>query len=138
VPLVVPTTGAVEFLELLRGPLNAKGPRIQLYQNDIVPSSATVFADFVPCNFDGYPGDTIINFPDPAFSNFDGQAEIDAPPVAWTCTGDSAPQRVFGYYVFLAAGPVLLWAQRFDGRTFMRSAGDFLSFAPILQASSIY
>lgn len=137
-PLIIPTAGAVKLLDELRPGLNAGGPQLALYQNDITPGPDTVFADFQPCNFEGYGGAQTLTFPDAAIPTADGAAVISAQPVVFTCTGPAVPQRVFGYFVYYNVGPTLLWAERLQQRLFMRNDGDFFAFSPTLNARSLY
>lgn len=96
---------------------------VALFQNDFIPTDASVLADFTEANFVGYAPQSI-NTPNPAFLNGGLAAEVDADLVTFTQTG-GAPQRVYGYFVYDPA-LVVVCAQRFPASILMTGAGASL------------
>jgi len=80
------------------GPLTA-----HLYQNDYVPSPASVLADFTEADFDGYADVDLTLLVGP-YLNPQGQPEIQNASVTWAMTGTTTPNTIFGYYFTTLAG----------------------------------
>jgi len=101
-----------------------------LFQNNLVPTPATVIGDLTPCNFDGYAplakdaaspsvatdpatGDKIVRIPDPAGG------------WTWLTTGvTNLPQTVYGYALTDGTGADLYGVTLFDTPVVLTGAGQ--------------
>lgn len=100
----------VDYLVRLLDPVY----RIDLYDNDVVPTVDSVWADFDIASFAGYaPQD--ITFGTPFWDAVLQKAVTDASVAFFAPSSDlGSPYTIYGYKIWAAGGAHLLHAQRFD------------------------
>ena len=133
--LVVPQGGNIALLELLRASWAAAKPVLVLYRNDVSPSLTSTLADFEPSTFPGAIPHNL-DFGAAAIDATD-HAYLEASILTYVSLADPVePERVFGCYVTDSTGLILLWAERFPRRLWIRKAGQEFSILPKFGALS--
>jgi hypothetical protein len=141
--LVVPWVGEVAFASQIQAALAALIAavklKVKLYKNNFSPVGATVPADFTEADFTGYAAQNVPPLT-PVFLNDSNQAEFDATAInIWTATDAVSPNTIYGYYVEdTTAGPVLLWAEKFDTPVDMTTGGKTLILLLRLVLASMF
>lgn len=108
---VFPDEGERWLLGLVKAHLDGSLASLHLFKNDVDPDGDTVQSDLVECDFDGYasinltPWSTVITVAGKAFT----QAQL----AIFLCTGGSAPNDVYGYYVLDNTATFVIAAERF-------------------------
>lgn len=127
--LVVPQTGNVDLMEIIRAEWVANKPTLHVYKNDYSPTLLSTIPDFVESDFDGYAPVTL-DFANPAVDATD-HVYIQAATATFNMTGNgNLPQRAFGIYVLDSTGLVLLFAERFPRRLWLRVKPAQFSVVP--------
>lgn len=131
--IVVPTPQAEADLTALiaagppAGRLN--GVKVHLFQNNIVPTPATILTDLVEATFDGYAASAAVTWGsvvvDPA-----GNAVVYGDAKTFTMTGSTTPNTVYGYYVTNSAGSTLEYLELFDSPVGFGGPGTTLVLLP--------
>lgn len=107
---------------------------VHLFKNDVTPTVETVVGDLDEADFDGYAAITTLDMNTPTLAN-DGSYETVAKTTSiFTCTGDTTPNTVYGYYMKDKAG-VYMGAERFDEPQTMAKEDDSISFTISLEAA---
>lgn len=132
---VVPQSEYRALLDLLL-PHYPITSNVHLYKNNIQPTNQTVLGDFVEADYDGYASESLTAW-GATFLNGDGNAESVAPNITFTCTGDTTPNIVYGYYITDAADAVLLMSGKFDAPETMNSAANAFVFLPDYELAGI-
>jgi len=106
------------------------GAEIQLYVNDVTPGPSSVLADFTEATFTGYAPVTVTPPGDPDIVGT--KIQIPLNQGFFQATADMTPiQTAYGYLV--VDGSDLLAAGRFDEAVDFATAGDYASFAPMIE-----
>lgn len=80
-----------------------------LYQNELVPSRFTTFADLTVATFTGYAPVTAVNFAS-AYIGSNGQVHLTGPGTLFEMTVATVLNTIYGYYIAATGGTVLLAA----------------------------
>lgn len=116
--------------------LLARGLRLGLFVNDLVPQPSNVLSDFTAATFDSY-APKVFGLWGETFLNTAGNAESDYPLCSWLVGSGGGVDTVYGYYVFDAQGFVL-WSER-DPRNGvpMNRPGDRYLLVPRFMAGAL-
>lgn len=137
--LVIPDVGEAALLEILAAALAALGAQVRLFQGEEVPSFASVLADLLECDFDGYAPRALTSGVVRGAPELDGSRVIDWRRVTWANGGGAGSNSVGGYYVVTPGPPVkLLWLQAFAAPVVMEADEPGLAFRPRLALKSLY
>lgn len=125
--LVLQDDGIIQRLDTIRVGFNSAGIRLHLFQNDVVPDTASVIGDFTECDFAGYADSPFNGWNFPVIAAGVGFSVTG--PFTFTRSTTGPGQFVFGYYVTKADNVTLLWAERdpvadTTGPVELLSAGD--------------
>lgn len=109
------------------------GATVGLFQNNIVPNAATVFADLVEADYTGYGTEAVtwlaVDISDDGFYEITGTVGEFRPTDAVT------PNSVFGFYL-TGVGGIFLGAGRFDNPPIpMEDAFDHIIPTPRIRVS---
>lgn len=133
---------SAQLLAGLNQLLAAGGPfdtlTLGLYQNNEVPSRASVIADFDAADFHGYAAVAAIGFT-AAFYDVDGTALSmgDATAFIATSGGPLNPQNIYGYVLGSALLAALKAAFLFETPRAIAVVGDAVIVQPFLRYSGI-
>ncbi len=96
--------------------------QLGLYQNNLTPVAASVFTDFTAATFTGYASQTV---PLGAPATIGGKSTVQASSLAQFIMGTPGTgNTIYGYYVWVPATTLLLWAEKFDNAVILANAGD--------------
>ncbi len=121
--LVVPKEGALALMDFIRSQL-PNPISVHLYVNNVSPDEDSTIATFTEATFPGY-GVGLTDFPTDAFTNGDGQAEIDGGSPAFFSSSGTSTQTAYGYFVDDGTYTTLLWAERFTSPVSFTTPGQF-------------
>lgn len=95
---------------------------VSLFRTNVTPGSASVFTDFVKANFTGY-ADVTVTMGAPG--TVGGKSITTATAAAQFVMGvPGTGNTVYGYYVWIPATSILLWAEAFDNPFIMANHLD--------------
>jgi len=119
--LIVPDVAENEFNTLWLSVLS-NTVKLSLYQNNYVPVAASVFGSFTKATFTGY-GDVTVTFGSP--TTIGGKSVITATaPASFIMGTPGTGNTIYGYYVWIPATSILLWAEAFDNAQVIANLGD--------------
>jgi len=108
---------------------------VRLFQNDITPGPASVFADFDEADFDGYAMVEVeMNAPD---YDTDGNPIIVVPSAVFNCNGATTPNTIYGYYMVGGVSGEVILAERFTLPQPVVASGDTITVSSVLKLSNI-
>lgn len=94
--MLYPNEGAMAAIELLRTEL--AGCTVHLFQNDFMPTPATVEADLTEADFSGYAAETVAALL-AAYLDPGGGASAQLPTVQFDHSGGATDNVIYGFYV---------------------------------------
>lgn len=119
--LVFPRTQLQIQLQLLKP--NYQSAVLKLFKNDYTPVDTSTLANFTEADFDGYAPITL-NAWGNAFINGSNIAEIDEVVRTFTCTGNTTPNTIYGYYLEDVANQYLFAERNPAGGIAINTAGQ--------------
>lgn len=129
--LILPVTLGLAYLEALIDSLPGGNVRVHLFVGATVPTPATVVADFVEADFDGYAAVDLV--PTSPAVNPDGWAQADIPTAHFEASGGTTPNTVTGFYLTDTTDAVYLGGERFDNSFVFDETGDYFDLDTSLQ-----
>lgn len=133
-PLKAPFV-ALEFL--MKSFINGMDFQMRLYKNDLTPNNDTVLADFVECDFSGYPAGGIVIPSFPSGTLIPPRWVSSGSPLTFNHDGGPTLNVVYGYYVIWMAQNEILWAERDPlGPKTMQALGDSYIVTPRISCRS--
>lgn len=137
-PIIVPIVGEKKMLDKY---LQIDTLRVQLYQTNITPTSATTLATFtaggVEANYSGYTSQSIFTTDwTPAIDDGTGRALSTNILKIFLNTTGVVGNNIYGYWITDPGGN-LLWCERFGAAPIdMNSAGKTFYWLPLLTFKS--
>jgi hypothetical protein len=86
--------------------------KVHLFQNDMVPTTASIIADFTEATYDGYAALSTPYGGGP-YRETDGSFTIES-SLSFSMTGSVTPNIIYGAYQLDSTGANLIFAKRFD------------------------
>jgi hypothetical protein len=108
--------------------------KMRLFQNNYVPSHATILTDLTVATFGGYVQQNLAGPTIGAALDGGGRAVITWIDLTFTRTS-SPTNTIYGYYVIDETGR-LLWVERFDTPVVVDTDGIFIKLTPKLTDKS--
>jgi hypothetical protein len=86
-------------------------PTINLYQNNYNPTPQSAVGDFTVADYTGYAAVLLTSWQTPSWQS-QGAAVSYANPCVFSPTGTTVPNTIYGYYMTISSGLILLGAER--------------------------
>lgn len=106
-------SGMLDFLQAKVDFLNANGPRLYLFKNDVALTKGMTTDDFDNADFDGYASQFVTNWPDPVIDG--GKAVSTHPMRVFVPDGTTTPNSIYGWYIYDGDRDHLIMAYKFPG-----------------------
>jgi hypothetical protein len=124
----IPASGTAALLNVI---LDPNFYWYHLYTNEVFPGDVETSGDFTEADFPGYEAQQAKSWTDAA--TVAGCTYSVADPVLWTCSADTEPALMYGYFVTMGeSGPLIWWEPRPTGPVRIASKGDQVEAFPRL------
>ena len=123
---VVPDTGELALLNILKENQFNGDLFMRLFINDYLPDADSLFSSFTEATFPGYAAIQVNSWGVP-YINAQGKAQMDEIQRVWTVASNFAGETVYGAWYTSASGQ-LFWAERSPlGPVLLNTAGQTYS-----------
>lgn len=101
--------------------------KLGLFKSNTTIVAATAWGDLTACDFSGYAAQSV-GFGSSAIVS--GKASVTGSEKTFSHNGGGTSNTVYGYMIYDATGPTLIFAERFSGPKTMAASGDVIKITP--------